>query len=86
MSLSGKAVELAVRRTLAIEGQLGAGFAVSTFFVCLSDSAELSIHFVRLSMFKFAVYCLFAISGIANFDFIIIDLAADLSVLTVHYC
>ena len=30
--------------------------------------------------------CWFAISGIANFDFIIIDSAADLSVLIVHYC
>ena len=29
--------------------------------------------------------CWFAISGIANFDFIIIDSAADLSVLIVHY-
>ena len=86
MSLFEKAAELAVGRTSAIEGQLGVSFVVSTFFVCLSDSAELSIHFVRLSMFKFAVYCLFAISGIANFDFIIIDFAADLSVLAVRYC
>ena len=86
MSLSEKAAKLAVGRTSAIEGQLGVSFVVSTFFVCLSGSAELSIHFVRLMSFKFAVYCLFAISGIANFDFIIIDFAADLSVFAVHYC
>ena len=30
--------------------------------------------------------CWFAISGIANFDFIIIDSSADLSVLVAHYC
>jgi hypothetical protein len=84
-SLSGKVAKLVVGRALTEEDLLGVDSVESTFSMCFIGFVEMSILWSLLLSGSIEC-CWFAISGIANFDFIIIDLAADLSVLVVHYC
>ena len=70
-------------RALTVVDLLGDS-VVSTFLMCFVGFVEMSILW-SLLLSRSIECCWFAISGIANFDFIIIDSAADLSVLIVHY-
>ena len=79
-SLSGKVAMLVGGRALTVVDLLGDS-VVSTFLMCF---VEMSILW-SLLLSRSIECCWFAISGIANFNFIIIDSAADLSVLIVHY-
>ena len=82
-SLSGKVAMLVGGRALTVVDLLGDS-VVSTFLMCFVGFVEMSILW-SLLLSRSIECCWFAISGIANFDFIIIDSAADLSVLIVHY-
>ena len=84
-SLSGKVAVLVVGRALTEEDLLGVDSVESTFSMCFVGFIEMSILWSLLLSGSIEC-CWFAISGIANFDFIIIDSSADLSVLVVHYC
>ena len=84
-SLSGKVAMLVGGKALTEEDLQGVDSVVSTFSKCSVGFVVMSIPWSLLLSGSIECYW-FAISGIANFDFIIIDSAADLSVLTVHYC
>ena len=83
-SLSERVVVLVVGRALTEGDLLDVDSVESTFLMSFVGFVEMSILWSLLLSGSIEC-CWFAISGIANFDFIIIDLAADLSVLVVHY-
>ena len=83
-SLSRKVAEQVIGRVLTKGDPLGVDSVESTFLMSFVGFVEMSILWSLLLSGSIEC-CWFAISGIANFDFIIIDLAADLSVLVVHY-
>ena len=83
-SLSGKVAMLVGGRVLTGEDLLDDSVE-STFSMRFVGFVEMSVLWSLLLSASIEC-CWFAISGIANFDFIIIDSAADLSVLIVHYC
>ena len=83
-SLSGKVATQVGGRVLTGEDLLDDSVE-STFSMRFVGFVEMSILWSLLLSASIEC-CWFAISGIANFDFIIIDSAADLSVFIVHYC